>query len=127
MPDSEKSHALRRERKAKGKLGEELAADFLKAKGLTILARNVRFGRLGELDLVAKHGKSLVFVEVRSGSGVSQWHTYESVDRKKHRKLEALANAFRKQHHLEHAPCRLDAVFVLFTGEAAEVKWVRGI
>ncbi|MEK7570169.1 MAG: YraN family protein [Patescibacteria group bacterium] len=48
----------------RGKRGEDLAADFLRAKGYTIVARNVR-SPFGEIDLVCKEQDSLVFVEVR--------------------------------------------------------------
>lgn len=126
MRDAKTPPAHRGERRAKGKLGEELAADFLQAKGLKILARNVRFGRLGELDLVAKEGQTLVFVEVRSTSD-RRWRTYESVNIHKRRKLESLANAFRKRHRVEHVPCRLDVAFVLFGAEKTEIRWVRGV
>lgn len=50
-----------------GRLGEGVAARFLRRRGLSILARNVRAGR-GEVDLIAREGNTLVFVEVKSRS-----------------------------------------------------------
>ncbi|MEK7364126.1 MAG: YraN family protein, partial [candidate division NC10 bacterium] len=49
-------------RRSVGKRGEEEAARFLQKRGFIILDRNVR-SRLGEIDLVARDGKALVFVE----------------------------------------------------------------
>ncbi|MFQ5518513.1 MAG: YraN family protein [Mariprofundus sp.] len=48
-----------------GQAGEELAASYLQRRGYTILGRNVRLGR-GELDIIARHGELLVFIEVKS-------------------------------------------------------------
>jgi putative endonuclease len=52
-----------------GRWGENLAAEFLEAKGWTILARNVR-SPYGELDLVAQQGSITVFVEVKARTGM---------------------------------------------------------
>ena len=49
----------------RGQAGERRAAAYLKAQGLTIVANNIR-SRYGEIDLIARDGAVLVFVEVRS-------------------------------------------------------------
>ena len=52
----------------RGLWGEKVAEQALKGKGYTILGRRVRMGKRGELDLVAKQGETLVFVEVKTRS-----------------------------------------------------------
>ena len=49
-----------------GDFGENLAAEFLRRKGYRILGRNVRVGRVGELDIIARQGATVVFVEVKA-------------------------------------------------------------
>ncbi len=46
--------------------GEDRAASFLESRGFEIIERNYRFGRAGEIDLIARRGDLLVFVEVKS-------------------------------------------------------------
>ena len=57
---------MMRSRYNKGKEGESAAAEYLSSSGIKILDRNFRCP-LGEIDLVAKDGKTIVFVEVRAG------------------------------------------------------------
>jgi putative endonuclease len=59
-----KTHGRTPARAAAGARAEAMAAEFLVARGLTIVARNFRIRR-GEIDLIARDGDTLVFVEVR--------------------------------------------------------------
>lgn len=92
-----------------GKLGEDAAAEYLRRRGYDILARNVR-SSLGEIDLVALDGDGVVvFVEVktrRRGSAL------EAVDRRKQRRLTALARAFLARAGWLERPARFDVVAV---------------
>ena len=82
-------------RKITGVKGEEEAARFLTRCGYAILEKNVRT-RVGEIDLVAKEGKTLVFVEVKTRAGHGFGLPQESVDAKKIRKLRQLALYYLK-------------------------------
>ena len=73
-----------------GREGEARAADFLKAEGYELLARNLRY-RVGEIDLVAWRQGTLVFVEVKARSR-SRWDVAFSVDRRKRAHLVRAAN-----------------------------------
>ena len=55
-----------RQKKILGKKGEDIALNYLTEKGYELVARNYRFSRYGELDLVMKDGNYLVFIEVRT-------------------------------------------------------------
>lgn len=67
--------------KEKGYLGEEIAAEFLQSKGFEILERNYVI-RGGELDIIAKDGETLVFVEVKTRTGTA-FSGAEAMDERK--------------------------------------------
>lgn len=103
--------------------GEAAALAFLAARGLRLLARNVRF-KGGELDLVMLDGPTLVFVEVRRRGRSDFGDALDSVDARKARKL-ILAARLYLQREPAHArrDCRFDVVgFDRDTGP----RWVRG-
>jgi len=91
-----------------GRRAEELAAAFLRAKGLTILERNFR-AKVGEIDLVAREGEEVVFVEVRSRSSRDYGGAAASVDAGKRRRLVRAARLWLVARGWEGA-CRFDVV-----------------
>jgi putative endonuclease len=66
------------EQKRKGRLGEELAAADLESKGYMILVKNFRC-KAGEIDIVAKRGNVMVFVEVKTRTGKDYGSPAEAV------------------------------------------------
>jgi putative endonuclease len=98
-------------RRAFGALGEQAAAAWLRGRGYEIVARNVRT-RYGEIDLVARDGATLVFVEVKARSGPRFGHPLESVGARKRARLARLAAAFMHEHGIEPDRIRFDAVAV---------------
>ena len=84
-------------RMALGRWGEEVAADYLQQRGYTILGRNVRTP-YGELDLVARRGDIMVFVEVKMRSTEAFGLPEESVTEKKREHILASAAAFLQEH-----------------------------
>lgn len=79
-----------------GRLGEDLAATLLRDKGWEVIARNVTLSR-GELDLIARDGDTLVFVEVKTlrtavdGHGSAPEHAVLAVDGRKQSRIRRLA------------------------------------
>jgi putative endonuclease len=100
-------------KKTLGQRGEEAAARYLRSRPrrYKILARSHRFG-LGELDLVAADGRTIVFVEVKTRESAEAGHPSEAVDRRKQRKLTQMATSFLKRHGLLEYPARFDVVAV---------------
>jgi putative endonuclease len=94
-----------------GNRSERAAARFLRGLGYRILARNVNL-KVGEIDLVALDGRTLVFVEVRSTECGSIERPTLSIDGEKQRKLTSAAMAFLQQHHLLDHPSRFDVIAV---------------
>lgn len=93
-----------------GRRGEIAAADHLASLGYRVLFRNVRIAG-GELDIVALHDRTVVFVEVKSrlGGPVAAW---ERVDGKKRRLLLHAAEAFMRRKRLRNLSHRFDVVTV---------------
>ena len=102
-----------------GERGEALAARFLRRKGYTLIVRSDR-GRLGEIDIVAVEGRTLVFVEVKTRRSHAKGHPADAVDRRKQRKLTRLALHFMKRHELlENTRARFDIVAITWPKDAA--------
>jgi putative endonuclease len=83
----------RDDRRGLGRRGEDLAVQHLMAKGYEIVARNWRCAE-GELDLVAKDGACLAFVEVRTRRGRSMGPPEESITEAKQARLITLGEAY---------------------------------
>ncbi len=94
-----------------GRQGEDLAFELLKEKGYKILERNYK-SPLGEIDIVAREGNTLAFVEVKtrlsSDFGTAKW----AVGPKKQRKLSLVALGYLKHHALLDQPARFDVVAI---------------
>lgn len=99
-------------RHALGSWSEDLAVDFLRAEGLTILERNATF-KVGELDIVAEDGETLVFVEVRARSKPDQVHPAATVNRRKQGQIIRAAMAYCQDHRVVDRMIRFDVVAVL--------------
>ena len=100
-----------RSRAGLGNRGEELARRFLASKGFSILESNYRC-RWGEVDIVARSGDELVFVEVRTRSGNAFGSPEESVTEGKARRLAETAQTFLQERGMEDAGWRIDLVAV---------------
>lgn len=98
--------------RSSGPAGEELAARFLGERGMRIIARNWRSGRLGELDIVARDGDALVIVEVKTVTTPRFGHPLSWVTPKKTAHLAALAEAFLAQYGELVDAVRFDVVAV---------------
>jgi putative endonuclease len=94
-----------------GDRSENAAARFLRKLRYRILARNVNL-TVGELDIVALDGRTLVFVEVRSTAGENVERTTLSVDAAKQKKLTVAALTFLQKHRLLDHPARFDVLIV---------------
>jgi putative endonuclease len=101
-----------------GERGEIAAAKFLRRLGYHIIARRHR-NPLGEIDLVAVDGRTVVFVEVKTRRSHSAGHPHDAVDRAKQTRLSALALAFLKRHDLLDCQARFDVVAVTWRKDAA--------
>lgn len=94
----------------RGAAAERAAADWLSARGLTIIERNYSCRR-GEIDLIAWDGEHLIFAEVRYRSRSDYGNPEETVDRNKQRRIIAAAQWYLlQQPQYEEYPCRFDVL-----------------
>ena len=109
---------------ALGRAGEDRAARHLEARGYRILERGFRT-RDGEIDIVAADGETVVFVEVKTRSGMACGRPAEAVDGRKQRRLVRAARVWLHRHGASERPCRFDVVEVLSRpGEEATTRHI---
>ena len=97
---------------ALGIAGEKKAVKFLKKHKYKILEKNYRCA-LGEVDVIARQGETLVFVEVKTRSSCLFGRPCEAVDEQKQEKLRRLALYYQRFKRLYNIPLRFDVVEVL--------------
>ncbi|MEW4489774.1 YraN family protein [Thalassoglobus sp. JC818] len=107
-----------------GDHGERIAARFLKRNGYRILRRQAR-GPFGEIDLIAKHQDTIVFVEVKTRKSTNRGHPSEAVTDQKQRQISRAALAWLKKNNLLNHRCRFDVIAILHTpGQEPEIKHI---
>jgi len=110
----------------RGRRAEALACEYLKARGYAILERNVRFP-VGELDIVARDGRTLCFVEVRSTSSQQWGGPLASITDRKRRRIIRAAQWYLRYRRLPVDEMRFDVVAIDWgRGAAPSVELVRG-
>ena len=100
---------------ALGKTGEDLACAELEKRGYTIIARRYR-RRGGEIDIVARDGPTIVFVEVKARDSHAFGEAAEAVTARKRRRIVQLALDYMTRRRLSNCPCRFDVVSIHFDG-----------
>jgi putative endonuclease len=98
-------------RKPFGQHGEQLAVEHLQQQGYTVVGVNWRCNH-GEIDVIAQHNDTLVFVEVRTRHASSPETAFESITPRKRKKLAALAHTYLSLHNLEQVNWRVDVIAI---------------
>jgi putative endonuclease len=106
-----------------GRLAEDLAARFLEKRGLRVLRRNYRC-RGGEIDLIARDGKTLVFVEVRLRRNTNYGGAGASITPAKQRRIILAARHYLAEHDASDVDCRFDCILLSATSEH-QIDWLR--
>lgn len=100
---------------------EQLAAEYLTARGMNILERNFR-NRQGEIDIIGRHGQYLVFVEVKFRSGTDMGMAVEAVGIRKQRQICKVADYYRMMHHLgDNTAVRYDVLAI----QGEDIQWIQ--
>ena len=96
-----------------GNRGERKAAGFLRRQGFRIIARQYA-NKYGEIDLIARDGDSIVFVEVKTRRSDAAGLPVEAVTTDKQRKMTNTALVWLKRRGLLESRCRFDVVSILW-------------
>ncbi len=106
-----------------GQEGEDIAAGLLEEKGYEIIERNYRFGKNGEIDIIA-HDKAtdyLVFVEVKSRKNLNYGEPEYALTKNKIRQIRKMAQLYLYDKNISEAACRFDVVAILFQSKIKPV------
>jgi putative endonuclease len=111
-------------RQVLGKQGEEAAAEELERRGYAIVARRYRT-RHGEIDIVARDGETIVFVEVKAKESAEFGTAAEAVTARKQRRVMSMAVDYLARNRLTTKPCRFDVVAIDGFGDDAVLTYYR--
>ncbi|MEM9236671.1 MAG: YraN family protein [Verrucomicrobiota bacterium] len=111
-----------------GEMGERIARLWLMARGVKVLFRNFRAPHGGEVDIVAREGKQLLFTEVKTRTSTDYGRPYEAVDRKKQKLIRRGANEWLRLLGTRDIPWRYDVIeVILIDGEKPKVNRVEDL
>ena len=106
-----------------GNAGEEFVINYLQSKNYEILARNFRFGRMAEVDIIATINDIIIFVEVKTRNSYRYGTPAESVTLKKQQKIIKAAIKFLQDNNLFDNSCRFDVIEVFANGNQDPNNW----
>jgi len=116
---------LKNLRQQLGDSGEDLAAGFLKKQGYKIIDRNYRTP-LGEIDLIARHKGTLVFIEVKTRRSSRFGSPQEAVHPAKQERLRTLAEYYLSHKGLGELNIRFDVVAILLHDGKPRIEVIEG-
>lgn len=110
-----------------GRRGEQIAAEYLAARGMRILDRNWRSAH-GEIDLVVQDATHVVAVEVKTRSGTGYGSPLQAITPQKAARIRRTLFDWAREHKMRGAALRMDVIgIVLRSGEPPRLDYLRGI
>ena len=109
-----------------GKIGEDLASKHLEDAGYTIIERNF-MSRQGEIDIIAKDKKELVFIEVKTRTSDIYGKPVEAVNTQKQKHLLSTIKYYLYSKHLENEFVRIDVIEVYFNNDTYKINHIKQI
>ncbi len=111
-----------------GAFGEQVASAWLRSQGCRILARNYRGPRRGEVDIIARDRKLLLFIEVKTRREGGRIRGLDAVNREKQGLIERGANAWLKQLGTRELPWRFDVIEVIVAeGQKPRINHIKDV
>ena len=92
-----------------GKFGEKEAEKYLKEQGYKIICKNFKCMQ-GEIDIIAKDKNEVIFVEVKTRTGINYGEAKEAVDKKKQKHILKTIEYYLYKNKLENEPIRVDVI-----------------
>lgn len=108
-----------------GNIGEKIAEDFLRLQGYVILEKNFYYQH-GEIDIIAKDGEALAFIEVKLRRSDKFGAPEESVTPKKQEVIRRTAEGYVHTKNLENVNCRFDVVSITAKDGEARCTLLKG-
>jgi putative endonuclease len=107
-----------------GRRSEDIACDYLRARGWRIIARNFRSGHK-EVDIIAGLGHTVAFVEVKARARTDCGHPLHAITWAKRREIAHVARAWLGQHAIAGAEYRFDAIAITWCGSSHVLEHVQ--
>jgi putative endonuclease len=107
-----------------GRLGEQLALEKIKRLGYKCIEKNYRCS-LGEIDLIAKDGDCLVFIEIKTRKGRTLGYAKEAITPRKIRQISKVALAYMKSNNCCDVRSRFDVIAISITGNREEMEVIK--
>ena len=115
---------MTKERLKLGKSGEELALKEIKGLGYECIVRNYRCP-LGEIDIIAKDGECLVFIEIKTRRGKTIGYAKEAINKRKKRQISKVALAYMKANDCCDVRSRFDVVAINLIGGEKQIEVIK--
>ena len=109
----------------KGAEGEDLAEEYLIQQGYEIIKRNFTFGKVGEIDIVAKDKNEIVFVEVKTKTKDEYGDPLDRITPQKQKKLKIVAKGYFYVNGIYEHDCRFDAITIDLTHGKKEINHIK--
>jgi putative endonuclease len=107
-----------------GKNAETLAEEYIKDKKFKIIKKNFKFGKTGEIDIIAYDGDILVFLEIRSKASKEYGDPISSITPGKIKKIRKTAEGYLYVNNISNTEIRFDVITVDFTGEMPKLDYI---
>lgn len=115
---------MTRDRLELGKKGENLALKTIRNMGYQDILQNYRC-RLGEIDLIARDGDTLVFLEIKTRRTGSTADAKEAVNARKRRQISKVALNYMKTNNCENTRARFDVVAISLVGSSPKIEVIK--
>ncbi len=96
----------------KGKQGEDIAKKYLISLGWKIIDCNWHYSKNAEIDIIAKDGETLVFVEVKTRLSLNYGHPFEAINNNKIHKIYTAVSAYLNKSTVKYKSYRLDGIAI---------------
>lgn len=108
---------MKTKNKETGLKGEQLAQDYLKKQGYEIIEVNKRFSKFCEIDIIAKHKETLVFVEVKTRSTEFCGSPLEAITKTKYENIKTGLYTYIQEAKVKYKNFRIDAISIVLKPE----------
>ncbi|ACK42804.1 MULTISPECIES: YraN family protein [Dictyoglomus] len=105
-----------------GKLGEDFTVEFLSSRGFIVLERNYKVS-FGEIDIIARKGDILIFVEVKTRRNLDFGMPVESVSFEKQNRIKKIAEIYVKNKQLRFKEIRFDIMSIILSPKGEVLNW----
>jgi len=113
---------MSRDRINLGKIGEDLALDFLKSHSFSIIKKNFR-SKFGEIDIIAEKNHCLYFIEVKTRSNLNHGAPFEAVNKRKIYHIKKAAQYYLLKNNSPDYKLKVAVFSILVEGKKTEIKF----